>query len=422
MKKPSVLYITSRMSSPPLSGGQLREYNMIKRLSRDFSIHLWVCTRFLEVDATGVAEMGRYCDSVRLYEADPPADRPEPIPQRMWQQRSHRMRQDVAEMLDSGAVDLVHVEGYYMMQYLPVPDPPAGSDARGAPLPAVMLVEENIEYLIDRQWDALAGGLDTWRATERLEREQWHRADLCGVVSQDDYDHMREVAPDIRPVYVPHGCDHLDLLSPEADRRTAAPPGEELSVVFVGDYTYPPTHDAAVHLLTEIWPRVADRYSAARLSFVGRGPSDEIRRLAAGRTRVDVTGFVDSIRDTLDAADLFVCPLRVGGGVKLKMLEAVTRGVPVVTSPVGAQGFPGGITAQMAVHDEPEAFAGAVVALLEDATSRDRRSRAQRAAAAELTTWEETARDLGDAWRSLAGRPSRLIPADRPPQTQGSGI
>jgi glycosyltransferase involved in cell wall biosynthesis len=404
MHKPKVLYLTSRMPSPPLSGGQLREYNLIKRLGGDFRIHLCVATMFPDICSTGVPELEDHCESVRLYDAESPAGRPDDVPLRVWQQRSARMKEDLRKTLLAEDFDLVHVEGYYMTQYL--------RDLPPRSCPPVMLVEENIEYLIDQQWEQSAEGSGpskSWRAAVEMERAAWRRAAACGVVSEDDLHHIRRVAPEVHPLYVPHGCDHLDLLPPGATRPADAAPHGEPTAVFVGDYTYPPSHDAAVFLGTEIWPRVTEHHATARLLLAGRGATAEMRQLAAGRDRLHVVGFVESVRDTLDTADIFVCPLRVGGGVKLKMLEAVARGVPTVTTAVGAQGLPHSVTAHMEVHDDPRAFADAVVSLLNAPELRVARSRNQRSAAKALPTWNEAARAVRDAWRSLAD-PERQDP------------
>jgi hypothetical protein len=85
--RPSVLYLTSRMPCPPLSGGQLRETNLIKRLGARFDIHLWVPTMFPQTCSTGVEELAGHCASIHLYEAAGPAGRPDEIPERVWQQR-----------------------------------------------------------------------------------------------------------------------------------------------------------------------------------------------------------------------------------------------------------------------------------------------------------------------------------------------
>src|SRR5690242_2440420 len=138
MRTLSVAYLTSRMPAPPLSGGQVREFNLIKRLSCSFDIHLWVVTMFPRICRTGIAEMQKYCRSVHFYMAEPSAGRPADVPLRVWQQRSSEMSSDFIRFLQSSDVDLVHSEGYYMMQYVP--------DDLDIP---VILVEENIEYLID---------------------------------------------------------------------------------------------------------------------------------------------------------------------------------------------------------------------------------------------------------------------------------
>jgi glycosyltransferase involved in cell wall biosynthesis len=398
MRTLSVAYLTSRMPAPPLSGGQVREFNLIKRLSCSFDIHLWVVTMFPRICRTGIAEMQKYCRSVHFYMAEPSAGRPADVPLRVWQQRSSEMSSDFIRFLQSSDVDLVHSEGYYMMQYVP--------DDLDIP---VILVEENIEYLIDRQEELIEGkssAESSWPLTRRRELRQWRRASGCGAVSADDVRSMREAAPDIRPVYIPHGFDHLQL---ESSQQPAPAQPDGRSVLFVGDYTYPPTHDGAIFLLAEIWPRVVAANSKARLSIVGRGITDEIRSQARRTSDVELVGYVTSVRDALDATDVFVCPLRAGGGVKVKMLEAISRGVPVVTTSVGAQGLPQKIVAEMAVQDNPVTFAGEINRLLADPNARKRHRDALLDAARELPTWDAAAQILGNAWRrfALAGAGAR---------------
>ncbi|MFG2472594.1 glycosyltransferase [Streptomyces canus] len=399
MGRPRVAYITSRMPAPAMSGGQLREFHLISRLGLDFDIDLWVATMFPDICAAAVPGMEQHCASVHLYRTDPPDGRPTDVSQRVWQQRSEQMTRDLSDSLRDRPADVVHAEGYYVMQHLP----------RDLTTP-VMLVEENIEYLIDRQWgDLLPDSPEHagWSHAVEAERAQWRRAALCGVVSEDDRQHIQMVVPDLDPVYVPHGCDHLAVLRPGAERAADALDGDAPIVTFVGNYTYPPTHDAALFLLEEIWPKVAAGHPTVRLSVVGQGVDQDLRDLAAGAQRVDVLGFVPSLGDVLDRTAVFVCPLRVGGGVKLKMLEAVVRGVPLVTTPVGAQGFPAELLAAMDVTSDPGGMSRAVLALLDDAGQRSERSRTLRTAARSLPTWESASLALSRAWTSLIGTVGR---------------
>jgi polysaccharide biosynthesis protein PslH len=168
----------------------------------------------------------------------------------------------------------------------------------------------------------------------------------------------------------------------------------------VANYAYQPNVDAAVYLLTQIYPRVLASEPECELELVGAEPPRELTELAGRVGKARVTGRVPAIHPHLESASVVVCPLRIGGGVKVKMLEAIARGCAIVTTSIGAQGLP---TPQdgVRIEDTPEGFADAVCELLASATARERlRARAIRLAAS-LPTWDQAAERLAECYSTL---------------------
>ncbi|MDQ4025272.1 MAG: glycosyltransferase family 4 protein [Actinomycetota bacterium] len=329
---------------------------------------------------------------VFVFAAEPPPPAPSAEPAQVVRHRAAEMTAHVAREVADGRFDLVHVEGFYLMQH--VPDP--------CPLP-VLLVEQNVEYVLWRQRAATAAGkherdaaVTEYLRTLEAETAAWAQADLCAALTPDDAAIMRAALPGLDVRLVPDGIDHLP--------RTAARrvPQQPHAVVFAANFGYQPNVDAALYLCHEIWPRVERRRPDARLLLVGNAPPPEV--VALGRRRgVVVTGRVPSVDPFLESAALVACPLRIGGGIKVKMLEAMGRGKAIVTTTVGAQGLDAFAGSAFLVEDHPAAFAHAVVALLDDRRLRARLEEGARRAARSLPTWDEAASALGECYRDLVG-------------------
>ncbi len=209
------------------------------------------------------------------------------------------------------------------------------------------------------------------RASERMEvREKaiWRQADLSLYPSDEEAAIARALQPDCRfqPV-VPYGFAAFP--SPRA-----APDGHE--IIFVAGFGHPPNVDAAQWLVAEVLPLVRDRVPAARLSIIGSNPSESVLALAGQAVAVHANVSDSDLAAAYARARIAVVPLRCGAGVKLKVVEALREGVPLVTTPVGAQGLPG-VWQVAAVASEPADFAAAVVRLLLDDAEWTRQSAAQ---------------------------------------------
>ena len=209
------------------------------------------------------------------------------------------------------------------------------------------------------------------RAMEALERRVWRAVDLVLYPSQEEAAAARALEPGVVAQAVP-----IYSLPPPLPARSLAPPVTRL--LFVAGFSHPPNVDAAIWLVRDILPRIRALCPNLSLSLVGSHPTASVTALAGDG--IEVTGFVseEDLAKRYAAARVAVCPLRFGAGVKFKVVEAMYRGLPLVTTPVGAQGLTG-IEAVCDVADSEQAIAAAVARLVTDDALWIERSKSQAA-------------------------------------------
>jgi len=213
-----------------------------------------------------------------------------------------------------------------------------------------------------------------WR---RLQVDASHWADTTLCVTPEDHALYRAMGGR-NLVTVPLG---MDLTALAADWRPHAVGGRE-TFLFVGSFAHRPNQLAAAFLVDRVWPEVAAARPGATLVLAGRGSDDFLASRGAPARwtaqRVRGLGFVDDLTAHFRSCRLFVAPLPEGGGIKIKILEAMARGVPVVTTPVGAEGISGPDDGILTVADCDETFAEAVLRDAADlAGCRDRAAAAR---------------------------------------------
>src|SRR4051812_47416921 len=371
-----VLFVTCHLPYPPHSGGRLREHELLSRLTPRFDVHVAAGTKTLEADEGAAAGIPWEHNGISLFPAAQLTGLSDVAPQ-VARHRSEAASAGIRGLLAGGRFDVVHVEGFYLWQHLARARPPT------------VLVEQNIEWQLFEQ-QGLQAEAD---ATRRMEVAAWREADVLGCLTREDRRVMKSCSGRV-PHLVPDGADHLVRGRPGAAQLT----GRRL--VMVGNFGYAPNVDGALWLAREVMPLVRDVVPDAELQLVGTSPPDEIRALAGHG--IEVTGRVPDVAPYLEAADVVVCPLRFGGGVKVKMLEAIRSGKAIVSTPVGCQGLNGARKA-LQVAEDADTFAKAAASLLHDPLSRLRAEQA--AAAVALPTWDDAAEALAECW-TLATRRS----------------
>jgi glycosyltransferase involved in cell wall biosynthesis len=226
-----------------------------------------------------------------------------------------------------------------------------------------------------------------WRRWPSYHRSAWRRFDRLQVFTDRDADAVRALAPELaaRLVVNPFG---VELPSP-LDHALEQP----RTVLFAGNFTHPPNSDAALWLGREIMPRLREHLESVSLAIVGPWPPREVQALASEDIRV--LGAVGDIRPWLERTAVVVAPVRIGGGMRMKVLHSMAAGKPVVTTPRGADGLAvNGQSAPVAIAEDGETFAKAVAGLLKDDGARRQLGASARAFVAEHFSPQAYARRL----------------------------
>jgi glycosyltransferase involved in cell wall biosynthesis len=187
--------------------------------------------------------------------------------------------------------------------------------------------------------------------------------------------------------YLPRGVDMGSSVDEYSSR-------EPMSVLFVGSFSHQPNRDAALFLAGEVFPLVLVRFPKAKLDVVGGSPPQELIALAARESRIHVRGFVDDVDACFRRAAVFVAPLRFGGGVKVKILHAMSHGIPVVTTKVGIEGIEGAGPENVLVADSAARLADHVCSLFENVSAAEALGKAGRELVRERFSWSSVTQKL----------------------------
>jgi glycosyltransferase involved in cell wall biosynthesis len=278
-------------------------------------------------------------------------------------------------------------------------------DLRQAPsgeqLPALVVDSHNIDYDLARQYARDGTSLvrrlyasANWRKLRREELGTYRDADGVYLCSAADQRRLLNELPEARTAVIPNSAD-VEYYQP----RPADPPPDGLTVVFFGTLSYVPNIDGVIHFVQEIWPRIAEAHPEARCKIIGGRPPPSLQALAG--PRVELTGFVSDLRPHLAAAAAVVVPLRMGGGTRLKIVEAMAMGKAIVSTHLGAEGIEAVPGRDVFIENEPTAFAEAVNRLLESPSLAARIGRSARQLAVGRYAWNEAARALEGFYRRI---------------------
>jgi sugar transferase (PEP-CTERM/EpsH1 system associated) len=398
-----ILWLNAGLLLPLDKGGKLRTWHLMRHLARRHEITyasfrdpneprpqldgmLEVCARLETVPRRDTVKRSLrfYAHAARyLIDSQPYA---------VAKYRSPEYAEMVSSLLASGRFDVL------VCDFLP----PLVNLPRRLPCPAVLFTH-NVEAEIWRRHADVAGGLSRallrtqWRRMDRFEREAMKRFGLVLAVSDADRETLERLYSPAAPVVVvPTGVD-TRFFTP------AAAPTARGRLVFTGSMDWLPNEDGVVWFCRDVLPAIRREEPDATLTIVGRAPTPAVRRLSE-TPGVEVTGRVEDVRAHIAAASVYVVPLRIGGGTRLKIFEAMSMGKATVTTAIGAEGLPvtPGEHLLVAADNDAMAFASAVVRLLRDAGLRRRMGDSARQLVVERYDWETAATALDVALRHAA--------------------
>jgi glycosyltransferase involved in cell wall biosynthesis len=255
----------------------------------------------------------------------------------------------------------------------------------------------------DRQWLRKLYFRQEGGRLARYERQA--AREFVGHITCSELDsaRLRELSPDIEPVCIPNGVD-IDYFAP------LQVPTKRHSLIFVSTLTWYPNIDAAIFLLRDIWPRLKDLVPDVTLDIVGAGPPTTVVDLARQSDGVTVHGYVTDIRPLVRAAAIFVCPIRDGGGTKLKILDAFAMAKCVVAHPIACEGIDVADGQNVVLAESGAEFAQRLASLLEDDELRARIGSAARELAVSRYAFDAIGAQLERYFSSLVRRDRTYSP------------
>ncbi|HEX2189568.1 MAG TPA: glycosyltransferase family 4 protein [Longimicrobiaceae bacterium] len=415
--RPRLLFLAQTLPYPPDSGVAIRTLNVLRLLAREFDVTaLCFYRRAVRPTAAQVRESLAALGALARVEAFPiPQEHSAPrllrdhlaslLRGRVYTVAAYDsagFRARLRELLREGRFDLAHVDSLDLSGYL---------DEIPAAVP-VVCAHHNVESrLLERRAGAepslarRAYLRHQARLMLREERRWCPRVALNTAVSREDRDVFERAVPGARFTVVPNGVDTREI-------RPAAEDAPQEGLAFAGGYGWFPNRDALAHFCADVLPRLRDSGCDPPVRWVGEAP-EQVRREYRERHGVELTGYVPDVRPHVQGAACYVVPLRVGGGTRLKILEAWAMGKAVVSTAVGCEGLDARDGENILVRDDPGEFAAAVRRVLDDASLRRRLGEAARRTAVEVYDWDVIGVEMVGEYAALAGAPGAREPVRR---------
>jgi sugar transferase (PEP-CTERM/EpsH1 system associated) len=396
-----ILWLNAGLLLPLDKGGRLRTWHLMRHLAarHDISYLSFEDPTQTVADRDGMREvasrlvtvprndpekgtLGFYLDAAK-YVVDN-------VPYAVAKYRSDAFRDALEHLLSIRQFDAV------VCDFLP----PVVNLPEQLPCPAILFTH-NVEAEIWRRHAENATNpvprfllTQQWRRMLRFERQALARFDLILAVSDADRQTFERLYPDAlkAPAHVVGtGVDtayFAPVPAPQGNRRA--------HLVFTGSMDWLPNEDGMLYFVREILPLIRQAEPDATLSIIGRAPTPAVKRLG-DENGIEVTGRVDDVRPHIAEGAVYVVPLRIGGGTRLKIFEAMSMARAVVSTTVGAEGLPVTPGRNIVIADDPAAFAHAVVDLIRDVGKRRQLELEARRLVVEHYDWSAVAGDFEDA-------------------------
>src|SRR3954469_10057353 len=401
-----ILWLKSDLLLPLDKGGKLRTWHLMRHLARRHQI---TYLSFADpdqprADVDGMHEVAVRVEtiprrdpakrSLRFY-ADAARHLADPLPYAVGKYRSRAYAAKFRELVSTTAFDLI------VCDFLP----PAVNLPARLPAPAVLFTH-NVEAEIWRRHAETATNpvarllyRSQHRRMHAFEARALRRFDGVLAVSDADRETFARLYPGTvrRPIEVVATGVDTQFFGP----ASSAPSGRGL--VFTGSMDWLPNEDAMLYFCRDILPLIRVQEPDVSVSIVGRAPTPAVQRLA-GEPRVAVPGRVDDVRPFMRDAAVYIVPLRIGGGTRLKIFEAMAMSKAVVSTTIGAEGLPVVNGRDLDLGDDPARFAHAVVRLMRDEGARRALETAARALVVEKYDWSAVALDFEAALLRTADR------------------
>ena len=401
-----ILWVKAGGLVPPDTGGKIRSYNIVRELARRHSVTFFSFYAAHDNDQhPGLKNIFDrvVCVPLRLPAPKSPAELVDygtrvfsSQPYNITKYCRPEVRRELQALLERETYDVILVD--FMVA--------AGAIPWDWPTPKVLFTH-NVEATIWRRHYEVAAN-PAWKAISWLE---WKRMEAAERRYLRLADHVLTVSGTDRDAFTPFiDPKQISVINTGVDVDYFQPmPVEEApnSLVFTGSMDWLPNEDAIFYFVDAIFPFIKQECPEVSLEVVGRSPSRKLQALAGKEKSLRLTGWVEDIRPFVARGSVCIVPLRIGGGTRLKIFEAMAMSKAVVSTTIGAEGLPVQTGENIVLADTPKDFAAAVLSLLRDSLRRKRLGTAARALVQENYSWAKVAQDFAGTLRGVVDRFTR---------------
>ncbi|MFC1510690.1 glycosyltransferase family 4 protein [Candidatus Omnitrophota bacterium] len=401
-----VLFIAPRMPLPADTGGKIRTFNIIKQLAKNNDVTL-ACFSFNDGDHFFLKDFKALNIKVKLV-----SKKENNFFQKCWYVFMNILPYSAAKyycplmfkaiegLLVDEPFDLIHVDHVHMAHYV--------SSFKGIPC---LVDQHNVEYRILERCASVERMIikkiiykAQAKKMKRYESKMLRYFSAASAVSKDDAQILVELLDAAIPIHVlPNGVDTgyfkwpiIEQINGDADSLI-----EENAVVFTGSMDWLPNDDSALYFCKKILPLIWCLDNKVKFYIVGKNPSHQLIEYAKKDKRIELTGRVDDVRVYVAKSKVFVVPLRIGGGTRLKILESLSMKKPVVSTTIGAEGIDYTQDENIVLADIPEIFAEKVFSLLKDEARRRLLGEAGRKLVKEKYDWSIVGEKLESIYQGI---------------------
>lgn len=394
-----ILMLTPYLPYPLLSGGQIRTYNLLKKLASKYDVTLFALIKE-ESERQYLDELQKYCKKVRLFKR---SKRPftlknifqtavSTFPFLVIRNYVPEATRALKEELAKEKYDLIHAETFYMMPHIPQTKVP------------VILVEQTIEYL---GYDSFAEKskipflksllrVDV-NKIRRWEEFYWNSCTRLIAMSNEDKEFIGKVVNDPKKIdVVSNGVDVAWFA--EKNKKLPAIP----TVLSVGTFNWLPNVEAVKFLVQEVWPKIKAKMPETKLWIVGNAPTQEIFEYQRKDTSITITGGIPDIRDAFAGAHVLVAPVFSGKGTRYKILEAMASGTPVVATKIAVEGLGVEHGVHVLTSNTAEGIADLALTVLQDPALQKQLAENGRRFIESRYDWKYIAEKLDGIYKDLA--------------------
>jgi sugar transferase (PEP-CTERM/EpsH1 system associated) len=403
-----ILMITHFVPYPPTSGALQRNYNLLREIAKVHEVYLVTLTqKALLPDEKALEDAVKHvstlCKSVSVF--DIPSDKNalswytllmmnvfSIFPYSTSRFYSRKMEREIRNVLKNNSIDLIHVDTIDLARYT----------EKITEIPVVLNhhnVESELLFRRAVHEKNLFAKLYVNIQAKKLQRYEQRMIPMFNAniaVSSRDEETIKSMNKSGYTALVPNGTDTVFFSPSKAE--------QECSIIFAGGLNWLPNADAMIHFCKDILPKVREKVPGVIMNIIGTNPPKELIKLSENDSSIKIWGFVSDIREYMAKAAVHVVPLRIGGGTRLKILDALAMGKAIVSTSIGAEGLDLVDGKDILLADTDEIFAQKVIALLNNKELRMSLSNNGRANVEKKYAWNVIGPLLLDVYSNIVKR------------------